>query len=221
MSAQSPFLRNLLQSHHSNPTSLFKHLGFLTTPITFHELWSKFPLLFINLLTKLNYSTGTSTLCSLLVILYFHLSMNFLHHNHSWVISRLTRLMYLMHATHSTLPRPTGCDNINPYILKLCSSSLTSPITQLFSHILSPQTIPTQWKIHKVCPIFKKGERALIRNYPLISLLCLLHKVLESIFFKQSFHSCTTCWLNLSSGSWKTDQLFLNFSSRTLKYSIS
>ncbi len=70
--------------------------------INFHKLQSIIPLLFKNLVTKPNYSTNTSILCFLLAVLYFLLSMNFLH---------LTSDVF--NALHSLNPsKATGCDNI-------------------------------------------------------------------------------------------------------------
>ena len=44
-------------------------------------------------------------------------------------------------------------------------------------------SLPSQWKIHKICPISKKGDICYVRNYRHISLLCILSKVLESIIY--------------------------------------
>ena len=80
LSSQNSFHKNLVHSHYSNPKSLFKHLCFLSSPDKLPQVM--IPLLFINLVTKLNYQR-TLVLCSLVAILYFHLLMNILHHNQS------------------------------------------------------------------------------------------------------------------------------------------
>ena len=58
-------------------------------------------------------------------------------------------------------------------------------MTQLLSSCLLHHTIPLEWKVHKICPIYKKGDKSNVRNYRPISLLCILSKVLESIIFSK------------------------------------
>ena len=43
--------------------------------------------------------------------------------------------------------------------------------------------LPEEWRIHLVSPIFKSGNRNDVRNYHLVSLLCLLSKVLERLVY--------------------------------------
>jgi hypothetical protein len=50
---------------------------------------------------------------------------------------------------------------------------------------VSSAIIPSEWKIHKIIPIYKSGDKHLVENYRPISLLCLLSKILESIIFKE------------------------------------
>jgi len=46
-------------------------------------------------------------------------------------------------------------------------------------------SIPSQWKIHKITSIPKKGSLTEIKNYRPISLLCVLSKVLERIIYNK------------------------------------
>ena len=57
------------------------------------------------------------------------------------------------------------CDNINRHILRYCCTSLAFPIAHLFSMCLSHSTLPQEWKVHKICPIPKKGVLFKITNY--------------------------------------------------------
>ena len=96
-----------------------------------------------------------------------------------------------------------GCDNINPHILKYCCTSLTSPVTHLFSTCLNQSTLPQEWKVHKICPIPKKGDLSKITNYRPISLLCCLSKVLESIIYAKKFPLFIPSSTNASLAFWK------------------
>uniref|UniRef100_A0A1X7T194 Reverse transcriptase domain-containing protein n=1 Tax=Amphimedon queenslandica TaxID=400682 RepID=A0A1X7T194_AMPQE len=43
--------------------------------------------------------------------------------------------------------------------------------------------VPSEWKVHKITPVFKAGDTQYVENYRPISLLCILSKVLESIIY--------------------------------------
>ena len=76
-----------------------------------------------------------------------------------------------------------GHDNINPKILKFCALALADPITSLFSKCLKSGNIPSEWKVHKICPVHKKGSKLDVKNFRPISLLCIISKVLESLIY--------------------------------------
>jgi len=76
-----------------------------------------------------------------------------------------------------------GCDNIHPQVLKLCATSLLEPIHHIFQLRLSTNTLPQEWKIHKITPLPKKGDLSCVSNYRPISLLCI---ILEVIIYKKS-----------------------------------
>ena len=68
-------------------------------------------------------------------------------------------------------------------ILKHCATTLCTPITNLFQACIQNQSLPTEWKVHKIRPIFKKENPLHVENYRPISLLCILSKVLEKIIY--------------------------------------
>ena len=77
--------------------------------------------------------------------------------------------------------KATGIDGIGPKILKYCAMSLFRPLCHLFNLSLSSGTIPSEWKIHLITPVYKPADRSCINNYRPISLLCNISKVLESL----------------------------------------
>lgn len=78
-----------------------------------------------------------------------------------------------------------GCDNIHPLVLKHCSDTLAAPLTALFNLSLNTAHIPHEWKIHKIRPIPKGGDRSNVCNYRPISLLCTTSKVLEKAVYNR------------------------------------
>ena len=76
-----------------------------------------------------------------------------------------------------------GIDRIGPGILKHCAQALCVPLHYLFSFSLCNQCIPPIWKIHKITPVFKSGDKHSVANYRPISLLCSVSEVLERLIY--------------------------------------
>ena len=79
--------------------------------------------------------------------------------------------------------KAVGPDGISPRVLKFCAVALCEPIHYLFFISLRTQRLPSQWRLHKITPVFKSADKASITNYRPISLLCSISKVLEQIVY--------------------------------------
>ena len=75
--------------------------------------------------------------------------------------------------------KSAGTDMITARMLRSTAASITPAITELFNKSLICRTLPTEWKVARVVPIPKSGNKACPANYRLISLLPLLSKLLE------------------------------------------
>ena len=80
-----------------------------------------------------------------------------------------------------------GIDGIGPNILKHGALALHIPIHHLFKLCMTHCSIPSEWKIHKITPIFKTGKRDHVNNYRPISLLSCVSKVLERVIYDKIF----------------------------------
>ena len=76
-----------------------------------------------------------------------------------------------------------GIDRISPKVWKKSAPVLYYPLHHLFTKCLANITLPTEWQIHTITPIFKSGDRSAIKNYRPISLLCIVSKVLERLVY--------------------------------------
>ena len=76
-----------------------------------------------------------------------------------------------------------GPDGINPRVLKSCACALSDPLFHLFNCSLQSSTLPREWKLHRISPIFKSGDKSLVSNYRPISLLCIISKIFEQIIY--------------------------------------
>ena len=72
-------------------------------------------------------------------------------------------------------------------MLLICGDSVTLPLRIIFEQILSVGIYPDAWKVANVTPIFKKGDKQLVKNYRPISLLPICGKLFEKIVCNQMY----------------------------------
>ncbi len=91
--------------------------------------------------------------------------------------------------------KAVGIDGIPNYILKHCAISINEPTLYLFKQCIAQSYLPAEWRIHKIVPVYKSGDKTSITNYRPISLLCCISKVLESIVYNDVYDhiSSTIC----------------------------
>ena len=87
--------------------------------------------------------------------------------------------------------KASGSDGISGQMLLLCDNSVTLPLQIIFNTILKTSIYPDNWKLANLTPIFKKGDKQLIKNYRPISLLPICGKMFEKIIF-QNFYGFFT-----------------------------
>ena len=75
--------------------------------------------------------------------------------------------------------KATGPDGIPARVLQQCASTLSLPLSRLFSLCFRHGVQPSMWKIANVVPIYKRHSRSEARNYRPVSLLSIMSKVME------------------------------------------
>ena len=81
--------------------------------------------------------------------------------------------------------KAAGMDNIPSKLVKDCASEISNPLTYIINLSLETSTIPSEWKLAKVIPLFKSGKSSEVDNYRPISILPILSKVQEKIVHRQ------------------------------------
>jgi len=74
-----------------------------------------------------------------------------------------------------------GPDNLPPIFFLRTEPFITFPLSILFRSLIDLHTLPTEWKLSIITPIFKKGSPSNPANYRPIALTCTACKILESI----------------------------------------
>ena len=72
-------------------------------------------------------------------------------------------------------------------MLKLCGESIYKPLNLTFKFCLKTGQFPSDWKKANVVPVFKKGDKQLVKNYRPISLLRITGKIFERLLYNQMF----------------------------------
>ena len=68
-------------------------------------------------------------------------------------------------------------------MIKICDSSIVTPIKIIFETCIREGIFPEKWKMSIVCPIHKKEAKHLKENYRHISLLPILGNIYENVLF--------------------------------------
>ena len=80
--------------------------------------------------------------------------------------------------------KAAGLDKIPCKLLKIAAGIVAPSLTQIFNKIISTGIFPTDWKLAKVTPIFKKGKKDDMKNYRPISVISVVAKIFEKLIFE-------------------------------------
>jgi len=72
-----------------------------------------------------------------------------------------------------------GHDEIPSNVLKDLSQSVIRPLTRLFNLVIETGIIPKGWKVSRIVPVFKSGDKTLVSNYRPVSNISSISKAFE------------------------------------------
>lgn len=82
----------------------------------------------------------------------------------------------------------TGPDQLPAFLLRDCHPVLAQPLTYIFNVIVATQKFPQAWKVSRVCPVLKSGDRTELTNYRPIAIVCNFGKVFETILHSRIYN---------------------------------
>ena len=93
-----------------------------------------------------------------------------------------------------------GPDELHPRVLKELAMELGPVFAHLFQQSIDTAEIPKEWSLANICPLFKKGDSSLARNYRPVSLTCIPCKLLV-LWYKYLIVSLVFSHLGFWSGN--------------------
>ena len=96
-----------------------------------------------------------------------------------------SRVLYLL--LKVDIARATGLDQISNKVLKLAAPIIYRQLTDLFNLSVKSGVFPVDWKLAKVSPIYKTGERIDPNNYRPISVLSTIARIFEKVIYEQLY----------------------------------
>lgn len=79
------------------------------------------------------------------------------------------------------ISKSSGPDGMHPKVLRELSDVIAEPLADVFRKSLKEGTLPHQWKVANVTPLFKKGDKSKAGNYRPVSLTSIPCKIMEKV----------------------------------------
>ena len=85
----------------------------------------------------------------------------------------------------TSVKKSTGSDKISPRLVKLSSSHISQPLTNLINMSIRTNIFPDQLKKAEVSPLFKKDDNMNKVNFRPVSILACISKIFENVYSNQ------------------------------------
>ena len=72
-------------------------------------------------------------------------------------------------------------------IIKIASPAISDSLRHIFNQAITLSSFPDEWKMARVIPLYKNGQRNVAGNYRPISVLPAISKIMEKILYNQLY----------------------------------
>nr|CAH7725950.1 unnamed protein product [Callosobruchus chinensis] len=103
-------------------------------------------------------------------------------------ISHFSEEIIIQHLKKLPNKFTSGQDYLPSFFLRDCAHLFSKPLYIIFNSILKYSVFPDVWKIARVCPIFKAGDKTDMSNYRGISILNNFAKVFEMMVYSMVYY---------------------------------
>ena len=80
-----------------------------------------------------------------------------------------------------------GIDHLSSYFIKQAIPYIKNSLIFIFNTSVETNVLPDMWKIAKIAPIFKDGDKPDKSNHRPISLLPVLSRIFEKVVYNQLY----------------------------------
>jgi hypothetical protein len=87
--------------------------------------------------------------------------------------------------------KATGIDIISCKIIRIAAPAISDSLTYIFNQAITLSSFPNEWKMTRVIPLYKNGQRNIPGNYRPISVLPAISKIMERIMYDQLYNYST------------------------------
>ena len=101
----------------------------------------------------------------------------------------VSQISHLLHGLSDN--KATGIDKISCKIMKLAAPVISDSLTLICNQAITLSSFPDEWKIARVVPLYKNGQRNIPGNYRPISVLQAISKIMELILHDQLYNYLT------------------------------
>ena len=86
---------------------------------------------------------------------------------------------------------------ISVRMVKICDDVSKKSVSVIYKNCIKTGIYPNTWKKSNIVPVHKKGDKQIVNNYRLVSLLPMFGKVFKKILFNSIFgylqENCLLC----------------------------
>jgi len=118
-------------------------------------------------------------------LLDFYQQKNVMSNSFSFTVVSEDEVFKLLSSLNTA--KSTGCDNISARFVKEGAVVLCTPLSYIINLSLTKAIVPSDFKMARVVPLFKKGSRSCEGNYRPVSILPVISKIFEKVVYKQFY----------------------------------
>ena len=100
-----------------------------------------------------------------------------------------SQISHLLHGLSGN--KATSIDKISCKIIKLAAPVISDSLTLICNQAITLSSFPDEWKIARVVPLYKNGQRNIPGNYRPISVLPAISEIMERILHDQLYNYLT------------------------------
>ena len=106
---------------------------------------------------------------------------------HEYIFSEITEQKVFQVLSSMSPNKASGLDKFPVKLVKIAAPYITKSLTAIFNRSISTGIFPCDWKVAKVTPIHKDGDKSDMDNYRPISVISIIAKIMEKLVHSQLY----------------------------------